>query len=142
MREFIKIVESAQEATPNVTVWKGKNVVAQMGDYRLAVDDPIDATFVSVWTDDNKMVGSLQTRRTPDAVGREYLGISRVEIDRKHQGNRLGFMMYKVLLNHLGGQWKGVASYLPDQANKKQVPKIWKRLGGTVKDDHIVVNKH
>lgn len=122
-------------------LWRGKNVVATIGEYRIAVDDPHDANFVSVWTEDNKRVGALSTRRTPDLVGREYLGISRAEIDPKHRGKRLGIAMYRALIDHLGPNWKGISSYLPDQANKKQVPKIWKRLNGVRKDDHIVVNR-
>lgn len=144
MRHLINIVENVQHYNQLIMeseLWNGKNVVNRIGDYFIAVDDPECATYVTVWTEANKRVGSLSTRRTPDRVGQNYLGISRAELDPKHRGKGLGLAMYKALLTHLDPRWKGLASYIPDQANRKQVPKIWKRLNGIRMDDHIIANQ-
>lgn len=142
MRQFINIVEivhmSVNEGTER---WNDKNVASTVGDYRIVVDEPNDTTYVTVWTSDNKRVGELATRRTPDEIGRNYLGISHVEVLPAHRGYGLGLAMYNALLDNLPPKWKGIASYLPDQANQKQIPQIWKRLGGEIIDDHTVVDR-
>lgn len=138
LRYWIAIVESS---APTVEEWNGKYIVGMSGDYRIAVDDPDDATFVSAWTADNRKVGSISTRRTPDRVGREYLGISLAEVAKKHQGNGLAKLMFRALLRHLAPRWKGVASYLPDQVNQKQIPAIFTKLGGREMDSHIVIDR-
>lgn len=126
-----------------VEEWNGKHAVDRRGDYVIAVDDPEDCTFVSAWTADNKKVGSISTRRTPDTIGRDYLSISLAEVHPKHRGNGLGSAMFKALLAHLAPRWKGISSYLPDQANKRQIPAIWKKLGGRRPEnaDYVVVDR-
>lgn len=120
--------------------WHGKHVVQQIGQYRIAVDSPGRATYVSVWTPDNKCVGNLTTRG--GHLRDQYLGIGKAELSRAHRGKGLGLAMYRALLANLDPQWKGIASYLPDRSNRKQVPKIYRRLGGfTPKgdEDHMII---
>jgi hypothetical protein len=124
--------------------WHGKNVVAHRHEYRIAVDRLNNATHVSAWTPDNKRIGMLSTRTTSDNVGKDYLSISRVEVDTKHRKKGIGLAMYKALLCNLSPDWKGIGSYLPDQANRRQVPKIWKRIGGHIhpnNSDHVIANR-
>ena len=47
--------------------------------------------------------------------------------------------MYKTLLNHI--LYDGIVSYLPDRINKKQIPSIYKSLGGYIKDDYAIILK-
>lgn len=127
------------------TLWNGKYAVCYRNGYRIVVDDVDDARYVSLWTDGNKRVGELSTCMLP--VGGEfsgYLGISHVEIERSHRRQGLGLELYRQLLRYMGTQFKGIASYLPDQADKKGVSKIWAKLGGRTpqgREDYVVVDR-
>ena len=116
-------------------LWNGKHVVWQNGEYFIAVDDPTDATYVTLWTVDNRRVGSLATRTHP--TPEPYLGVSYIEIDKKHRNQGLGRQMYRALISHLGSQWKGISSYFPDRSNKQQVPDIWRKLGAYSPVDNL-----
>lgn len=140
MRDLITIFEQHSEAD----LWNGKNVVAARHGYRIAVDNVGDAAYVTAWTPDNKRVGVLSTRTTPDNVGRDYLSVSRVEVDPKHRNKGIGLALFRALLDQLAPKWRGIGSYLPDQVNRREVPKIWRRLGGRVhpdNEDHIVADR-
>lgn len=108
-------------------VWQGKNIQWCDGTYAIAVDDPHDATYVSVWTEDNRCIGRLTTR---GRVLSNHLSIGTSELDKRHRGRKIGYLMYQTLLSCLSPKWKGIATYLPDQVNVRQVPAIWKKLGG------------
>lgn len=140
IRHYINLVE----AVGQVEDWNGKQIVAQKNGYRIAVDDLDDASYVTAWSEDNKKVGSISTRRTPDAIGKDYLSISLAEVDPKHRKKGIAGAMFKALLAHLAPRWKGISSYLPDQVDKKAIPTIWKRLGGRLHSDNadfIVVDR-
>lgn len=124
--------------------WNDKTVVWENGSYKCVVDDPTDATHVTIWTDDNKKVGSLGTTNKANKIGKSYLFVDYIEISKSHRGNRLGLIMYKSLLKHLSSKWKGIASYQPDAVNKKQVPRIWNKLNAYHPDenpDYLVADK-
>lgn len=107
--------------------WNYKHVVAERGTYRIVVDDLDSATYVTLWTADNVRVGALSTR----GMGHEgTLSIGSIEIAPSARAKGLALPMYRALLAHMAQRWMGISSYLPDQANKKQIPKIWRRLGG------------
>jgi ribosomal protein S18 acetylase RimI-like enzyme len=117
------------EPEPSETTWNGKHVVQQIGQYRIAVDTRGRATYVTVWTENNKRVGSLSTRGNHL---NHYLGIGMADLEKPHRGKGLGLAMYRALLANLDPRWLGIASYLPDRSNLKQVPAIYRRLGGHI----------
>lgn len=136
-RHWIKLVEGSE--ANEIEIWNGKHIVQVIGEYRIAVDTPGNASYVSVWTPDNKMVGSLSTRGT---TLNNYLGIGKSQLEPRHRGKGLGVAMYRALLTNLNSRWQGIASYLPDRSNRKQVPKIYSRLGGFTpkgKEDYMVI---
>ena len=125
-----------------VNIWHGKYVVAVINTLRIVVDNPSGATNVSVWTDKNNKVGNLSTRVMP--IEPDYLSIAKVSLNEKYRGRKIGLAMFQALLKHLGPNWKGISSYLPDQYNTNQMPKIWNRLGAKVSaetPDMIIVDK-
>ena len=120
-----------------VEKWNEKNVVAHVGSYRIAVDDPSEADYISAWTEDNQCVGHLYTRRQSSFTAlKDYLSISVVKVKEKHRGYGLGKAMYFALMQYMGPQWKGIKSYLPERYNKKRVPAIWRALGGHMSPDN------
>lgn len=144
IRQIINILEDTGNALDQKTPfeWNSKTIVWTNGAYAISVDDMDDARYVAVWTADNKCVGKLTT--TGGTLRGEYLGIGGVSLAPKHRGQRLGYLMYLCLLKYLGTKWKGISTYLPNQVNKKQVPKIWNRLGAYNPDgnlDYLVVDK-
>lgn len=131
-------------AEPMTESYDPDNVAATINGYAIVVDDTIDARIVTVFDENGKKAGFLNTRRTPDAVGRDYLSVNLAELDRGHRGKGLGAAMFRALLAHLGPRWKGISSYLPDQVNTTSVPAIWKRLGGHLHpdaSDYIIVDR-
>lgn len=118
----------AMEADDGVEEWNGKHVVWSDGNYRIAVNIPDDATFVTLWTDSNERVGSLATRNISKYPN--WLSIRNVYIEPKHQGIGLGFQMYRLLLKNLNPNLKGLIGYMPDVTNKRQIPAIYRKLGG------------
>jgi ribosomal protein S18 acetylase RimI-like enzyme len=142
LKKIIKDVFS-KELNENSELWNGKDVVAFRRGYRIVVDDPNDAEYVTVWTDANKKVGSLSTRgKLPHKELNDYLNIALADVDVKHRKQGLGLAMYKALINHMHPRWKGIASYLPDRSNKRQIPKIYQKLGGKIiDDDYMIVDR-
>lgn len=133
MKRWITLCEE------DTDTWNGKHVVQQIGQYRIAVDARGLATYVTVWTEDNKRIGSLSTR---SGHLKGYLGIGLAELNRSHRGKGLGLAMYRALLANLDPRWQGIVSYLPDRSNRKQVPKIYRRLGGFVpkgNEDYMII---
>lgn len=144
IRKIINILENTGNTLDQKPPfeWNSKTIVWTNGTYAISVDDIDDARYVAVWTADNKCAGKLTT--TGGTLRGEYLGISMASLDPKHRGKRLGYLMYLCLLKYLGTKWKGISTYLPDQVNTKQVPKIWNRLGAYNPDgnlDYLVVDK-
>lgn len=113
-----------------VEEWNGKNVIWTNQSYYVAVDDPDDATFVTVWTSENKKIGELSVRTIPGY--RQWYDISYVEISPVHRGHRLGYRMFQAILQYMEPSKKGLSIYRPDISNKKQIPSILRRLGAVV----------
>lgn len=114
----------------------GKNIVWERGPYFIAVDDPQSVSYVTLWKD-GKRIGSLSTRSHPG--NNDYLGVSGIDIKKSDQGQGLGTQMYRELLKFADPKYKGIASYLPDRSNKRQIPAIYKKLGGTVEGDMAII---
>lgn len=124
-------------AMEDVQDWNGKSVVWSDGQYYVAVDDITGATYITAWTSDNKRIGHLSTRMIPGY--RNWLSVRDVELDKKARGSRIGYRMYQALLHYMSAEYQGIAGYMPDMANKKQVPAIYRRLGGKVDPDNADV---
>lgn len=108
----------------------GKDIVWENDSYFIAVNDPEDVTFVSLW-DKSKQVAVgwmyLAPGKEPETKG--YMVVSSADIITRHRGQRLGVEMYRQAFRFLGGKYKGLASEDNQRENQKQVPSIWKRLG-------------
>lgn len=121
----------------------GKNIVWKNESYFIAIDNIQHPSYVTLWYTGNKSdgekVGELSTRNHPNNDG--YIGISYTEIKPKHRGLGFSKLMYRILLQLLPSNIKGISSYLPDRANKKQIPKIYKSLGGFIDGDFAYIPK-
>lgn len=122
----------------DVVEWEGKNVVWCNGTYRIAVNDPQKATYITLWTDNNKRVGVLSTTHKC-LKDKPWLAVSTVEIARQHRGKRLGIQMYRALLEYMDKSYMGLIGYQPDIGNKRQVPKIYRRLNAVEEGDYYLV---
>jgi ribosomal protein S18 acetylase RimI-like enzyme len=110
--------------------------------YKIAVDDVNDANYITLWkTDTNtgkdKKVGSLKLNQTPDG----FLSVSEISIDRNSKGLGLGLEMYMVALKYSSNKIKGIKSYLPNRSNKRQIPKIYRKLNSVKKGDYEFIYK-
>jgi ribosomal protein S18 acetylase RimI-like enzyme len=110
--------------------------------YKIAVDDVNDANYITLWkTDTNtgkdKKVGSLKLNQTPD----DFLSVSEISIDRNSKGLGLGLEMYKIALKYSSNKIKGIKSYLPNRSNKRQIPKIYRKLNSVKEGDYEFIYK-
>lgn len=139
--EFLSIFEEVDE--------HGKHIVWDSEPYCIVVDDPSDATYITLWYYHDKLngkrfgmsrVGYLSLSGSLKVEGKTWRKISAVEIKPAHRGNRFGIQLYKQALRFISPEYAGLVSYLPDQANNVQPPKIHRRLGGYVVDgDYSVI---
>jgi hypothetical protein len=109
--------------------------------YKIAVNDVNDADYITLWKTDintgkDKKVGALKLNETDN-----LLKVSEIGIDRGSRGLGLGLEMYKVALKYSSDKIKGIASYLPDRSNRKQIPKIYKKLNSVVEGDWSYIYK-
>ena len=124
-------------------LWNGKRVISQWRGYRIVVNSLTHPSYYTAWTEDNKRVGVLEVRDLR-IKGEEFQNPRTVEVNPKYRGRGIGFALYRAMLAHLPSEYAGICSYLPDRANKRQVPKIWGRLGGQPhpeNEDYIIVRK-
>jgi ribosomal protein S18 acetylase RimI-like enzyme len=126
----MRLREIIAESTDGM--WNDKHVVQQVGEFRIVVDKLGSASYVTVWSPDNRKIGSLTT----GGEKKGYLRIGTAGVDRAYRGKGLGKAMYLALLANLDQQYQGVVSHLPDRENRLQVPAIYKRLGGYVMKDN------
>jgi hypothetical protein len=110
--------------------------------YKIAVDDVNDANYITLWkTDTNtgkdKKVGSLKLNQTPD----DFLSVSEISIDRNSKALGLGLEMYKIALKYSSNKIKGIKSYLPNRSNKRQIPKIYRKLNSVKEGDWDIIYK-
>lgn len=110
--------------------------------YKIAVDDVNDAEYITLWkthknTGRDKKVGSLKLNKTPD----NFLSVSEISIDSNSKGLGLGLEMYKVVLKYSSNKIKGIKSYLPNRSNKRQIPKIYRKLNSVKEGDWDIIYK-
>ena len=120
----------------------GLNIVYDLGEAVITVDDLSDATYAAVYVKKHGRivkVGQLTTRGRY-SFGREtYLAIGSASVDAPYRKSGYGGYLYKALLTHTS--LAGLASYLPDQVNKRAVPAIYQRLRARVIGDFGVIPK-
>jgi hypothetical protein len=118
----------------------GKNIVYEYGDYRIAVNNPKDAEYITLWYKEKenkwKKCGYLETS-TINNGGKKFLKINMIHIDTPHRGKGYSNKLYQALIDFSNDEISGIYSYLPNRSNHKQVPKIYKKYGAkTVDGDH------
>ena len=110
--------------------------------YKIAVDDINNAEYITLWktdtdTGEDKKMGYLRLNNSGD----DFLSVSETSIDKGSKGLGLGLLMYKVALKYSSDKIKGIKSYLPDRTNKKQIPKIYKKLNSVKDGDYEFIYK-
>jgi hypothetical protein len=110
--------------------------------YKIAVDDVNNAEYITLWKTDtdtgkDKKMGYLRLYNSGD----DFLSVSEISIDRGSKGLGLGLEMYKVALKYSSDKIKGIKSYLPNRTNKKQIPKIYKKLNSVKDGDYEFIYK-
>ena len=110
--------------------------------YKIAVDDVNDAKYITLWKTDTKTgkdikMGYLRLNNSGDG----FLSVSEISIDKGSKGLGLGLLMYKVALKYSSDKVKGIKSYLPDRTNKKQIPKIYRKLNSVTDGDYEFILK-
>ena len=111
--------------------------------YKIAVDNVNDANYITLWKTDtdtgkDKKVGYLRLNETSDG----FLSVSEISIDDKgSKGVGFGLEMYKTALKYSSDKIKGIVSYLPNRTNKKQIPKIYKKLNSIKDGDYEYILK-
>ena len=111
--------------------------------YKIAVDDINNAEYITLWKTDtdtgkDKKIGYLRLYENSDG----FLSVSESSIeDRGSKGLGLGLEMYKTALKYSSDKVKGIVSYLPNRTNKKQIPKIYKKLNSVKDGDYEYILK-
>jgi ribosomal protein S18 acetylase RimI-like enzyme len=125
----------------------GKHIVYDDGSYRIAVDDPNSAQYITLWKqvkEDNwKRVGYLDAWRSKmNFKGRDgdYLSIRSIEIESESKGKGYGRKMYQALIDFSSPEIAGIYSYLPNRVNKKEIPKIYKRYDSKEDGDYQFID--
>jgi ribosomal protein S18 acetylase RimI-like enzyme len=124
----------------------GKNIVYDDGSYRIAVDDDKDARYITLWHKEEVKGKEYWAKRGyldawitkmnyKDHNGK-YLSIRSVEIEPKYRGRGYGKKLYKALFDFSGENVQGIFSYLPNRVNKKEIPKIYNKLGAVTDNDY------
>lgn len=107
----------------------GKNIVWEQGAYAIAVDNPQDAGYVNLWHE-GKRVGAMSLGRGRNSGTRGYKTVASVEVEKGHRGRGLGKQMYRVALEFVGEQYRGIGGEHEQRSNSRQVPAIYRALGG------------
>jgi hypothetical protein len=108
-----------------------KLVVYQTKGYKIAVDNINNARYITLWFvnslfDLDVKVGHLALHKTED----NFLKVQEIDIHKQHRGKGFSTLMYLMALKYSAENIKGIKSYLPDRVNKRQIPKIYKKLNG------------
>lgn len=141
-----KMTEGAKYPVKQVDEY-GKNIVFDNGQYRVVVNKPDNATYVTVWKlkkDKWTKIGEFYTHEldyTYDGEKGTYLTVESIDLDKADRGLGIGKLMYKVMLDHAAPHIKGIISYLPNRSNKRQVPKIYKSMGAVNDGDYQIIFK-
>jgi len=136
-----RYAELMEETDDSYSMWEGKHIVWEKDNFKIAVNTIDHPNYYTVWTDDNKQIGHMSLRPVRKKKSK-WMYIESVEIDRKYRNQGLGMDLYRVVLQTIDPEYLGLYSYLPNVANKKQVPAIHRRLGGVVADgDEMFISR-
>lgn len=117
--------------------WNEKTVVWTDGYYHIVVNDLKDPSFITVWTEDNKKIGSLAA--DPHRLMKEpWKKVRDVAVHPKHGRQRLGLRMYQILMQLMPAEYAGLAGYEPDIITRRVI-QIYKRLGAENVGDYWFV---
>lgn len=124
----------------------GKNIVYDDGSHRIAVDDPKDAAYVTLWREKKGKwikVGAIDAWKSEmnykDRNGK-YLNIAQANIDKNSKGKGYGSKMYQALIDFSAQNIAGIYSYLPNRVNKKEIPKIYKKFDSEIDGDYDIID--
>jgi ribosomal protein S18 acetylase RimI-like enzyme len=122
----------------------GNDVVWENDMFYICVNDLDDATYITLWeSETSKKIGAFSLSSERYDRGKTFRKISGVNIDKEFRGYNMGSMLYVIALKYIRKDIDGLYSYLPDRSNKVQIPNIFKRLGGYIKDeDHAYIEKN
>jgi len=82
--------------------------------------------------------GRLQTdyaNKKIDGKIQQYAKVYSVEIDKAHREKGLGTRLYKSLLENLPSDVIGIGSHTENRSNKKEIPKIYRKLSAETFND-------
>lgn len=113
----------------------GRNIIKEFGGLKIAVNDPTNPTFLTVWNKStNKKVGELRTANKSVSGAEDFVQIGSVEVDKAVQGRGVATELYKSLIEMLPANKKGIFGYATDIASKKAIPRIYRKLGASMDD--------
>lgn len=79
-----------------------------------------------------KQIGSLKTKISTKKINGDkikYAEVSSISLHKEHQNKGFGTKLYKTLLKYLPDDIVGIGSNLQYRINKKEIPKIYEKLG-------------
>ena len=79
-----------------------------------------------------KQIGSLKTKISTKKINDtqiKYAEVSTISLHKEHQNKGFGTQLYKILLKYLPDDIVGIGSNLQYRINKKEIPKIYQKLG-------------
>lgn len=117
----------------------GKNIVSDFKGYEIAVNDPKNPSYLTVWKD-GKKVGFMATADKASGIPSQYVQIGNVAIDKAHQGQGLATELYKTLAKYLPEGKTGIAGYGTDIVATKKIPSIYKKLGAVEKEGNLLAD--
>lgn len=128
-------------------VWQDKRILWHNGEgYRIASGDR-DNSYLTLWTEDNKLVGRLTTsvikKRHPTRhILETRFKINLITIEKPHRRKGLGLQLFRTLLAWMPDTISGTYSHLPDRSNHTQIPRIYRKLNGYILDeDHAFIDR-
>jgi len=79
-----------------------------------------------------KQIGSLKTKVSNKKIKGDtikYSEVISISLHKEHQQKGFGTLLYKTLLKYLPDEIAGIGSNLLYRINKKEIPKIYEKLG-------------
>lgn len=112
----------------------GKSIVWENGEFYISVNDVTNATFIALWRS-GKKIGEMYLGEGRNRLTKDYATVRNVEIIPKYRGYGLGLEMYRAALQYVSPKFKGIGGENEQRSNNKQVPAIYRKLGGRRLED-------